>query len=145
MVRETDIDPTGEHHGGMPTWPWKFGPPPTELATRRQLREMGLRRGGQDVAAQLVGGKDGRLVAYLYRVDLALPVRPMTPAKWAALDRAMRARRTCPVCLVTYDWPLQLRKLGSCRPCYEDAQPADPASEPVANAMLAYWDSLAHR
>jgi hypothetical protein len=144
VIREIDLDPTGEHHGGMPTWPWNYGPKPTEgLATRRQLRAMGLRKGGQDVAAQLVRGEDSRLVAYLYRVDLALPVRPMTPAKWASLAKAMAARRTCPICQVTYDWHLQLRKLGSCRPCWQDAQPPEP--EPIANAMTAYWDSLAVR
>ena len=42
--------------------------------------------------------KSGALVAYLYRVDRAKPVRPMTPRKWAALAKAMLARRTCPAC-----------------------------------------------
>lgn len=32
-------------------------------------------------------------LAYLYRIDLALPVRPMTLAKEAALDKAMAARQ----------------------------------------------------
>ncbi|GAB2813704.1 hypothetical protein GCM10027091_52010 [Streptomyces daliensis] len=56
------------------------------------------------------------LVAYLYRIDLAKPVRPMTPAKWAALAKAMRARRVCPQCGrdAGYVIPTQL---GTCVPC----------------------------
>ncbi|MGW3594320.1 RRQRL motif-containing zinc-binding protein [Streptomyces sp. NPDC005167] len=42
--------------------------------------------------------KAGVSVAYLYRVDMAKPVRPMTPGRAAALAKAMRARRTCPKC-----------------------------------------------
>ncbi|MFF8366810.1 RRQRL motif-containing zinc-binding protein [Rhodococcus erythropolis] len=52
--------------------------------------------------------------AYLYRVDLALPMRPMTLAKEAALDRAMAARTTCPKCRRRYHHVLPLRTLGSC-------------------------------
>ncbi|MFD5162822.1 RRQRL motif-containing zinc-binding protein [Streptomyces hawaiiensis] len=84
--------------GAMPVYRWRLAP--DGLATRRQLRAMGLRPGGQDVVAQLERPRRRRepLVAYLYRVDAAKPVRPMTPAKWAALGKANAARRICPSC-----------------------------------------------
>lgn len=102
---------------------------------------MGPRPGGQLPATQILW-RDGARVAYLYRVDLALPVRPMTPARQRALDKAMKARRTCPRCGVTYEWCLQLRKLGSCRPCYDRENPVDEAPEDPGNPMIAYWNSL---
>ncbi|WP_405740468.1 hypothetical protein OG422_05810 [Streptomyces sp. NBC_01525] len=82
----------------LPVYPWRLAP--DGLATRRQLRALGLRPGGQDVAAQLERPRrrGGPLVAYLYRIDRAVPVRPMTLARWAALGRALAARRTCPAC-----------------------------------------------
>jgi hypothetical protein len=126
-VRAYDLDPTGERHGGMATYPWRYGP--KGLATRRQLREMGLRPGGQDVAAQVVCRR-GRRVGFLYRVDQALPVRVMTPGRAAALDRAMAARQTCPVCRHRYSHCLPLKTLGSCAPCADltDAERAQLAS-----------------
>ncbi|MFI9789156.1 RRQRL motif-containing zinc-binding protein, partial [Kitasatospora sp. NPDC051984] len=88
-MRAADLDPTGERHG-LPTWPWRLAGP--GLHTRRQLRELGLRPGGQEPAAQIVCRRGAR-VAYLYRLDLARPVRPMTPGRAAALDRAMAKRQ----------------------------------------------------
>jgi hypothetical protein len=84
--------------GALPVFRWRLAP--DGYATRRQLRARGLRPGGQDVAAQLERPRRrrGPLVAYLYRVEKAKPVRPMTPAKWAALAKANVARRTCPEC-----------------------------------------------
>lgn len=80
---------------------------------------MGLRPGGQDVVGQLERPRRrGRppLVAYLYRIDRAKPVRPMTLAKRRALDAAMRARRTCPDCrrVKAYCIPTSL---GACVDC----------------------------
>ncbi|MBG0854127.1 hypothetical protein I2W78_20320 [Streptomyces spinoverrucosus] len=91
------FDPAGERFG-IPTYPWRYAP--DDLATRRQLRIRGLRPGGQDIAAQILRPRRRRepLTAYLYRVDLARPVRPMTPARWAALAKANAARRRCPEC-----------------------------------------------
>ncbi|MFF0184611.1 RRQRL motif-containing zinc-binding protein [Streptomyces sp. NPDC005244] len=82
----------------VPVYPWRLAP--DGLATVRQLRAQGLRPGGQDVAAQLERPRRrrGPLVAFLYEIDKAKPVRPMTPAKWAALAKANTARRTCPEC-----------------------------------------------
>ena len=75
--------------------------PRTLLATRRQLRRMGLRPGGADPVAVLYFRchRAGKLVyANLYLIASAKPVRPMTPARAAALGKAMAARRTCRQC-----------------------------------------------
>ncbi|MFE3578916.1 RRQRL motif-containing zinc-binding protein [Streptomyces vinaceus] len=117
------FDPTGETYG-IPTYPWRYAP--EGLATRRQLRSTGLRPGGQPVAAQLLRPRHRRepLVAYLYRIDRAKPVRPMTSRKWGALALAMLARRTCPECQTDAGYVLPA-SLGMCVPCaYPDDQRA---------------------
>ncbi|MET9874461.1 RRQRL motif-containing zinc-binding protein [Actinacidiphila glaucinigra] len=115
-------DPSGATWG-IPTFPWRLAP--DGYATRRQLRARGLRPGGQPVAAQLMRQarrrKSGVLVAYLYRVDRAKPVRPMTPGKRAALAAAMTARRTCPSCRSDAGYVIPA-SLGMCVPC---AYPTD--------------------
>lgn len=93
MARAHDYDPHGEHHGGTP------------------------RPGGQPIAAQIICRR-GATVGYLYRVDLALPVRTPTLAQEEALDHAMAARQTCPACRVRYYYCLPLRTLGSCWRCW---------------------------
>ncbi|MFB7580042.1 RRQRL motif-containing zinc-binding protein [Streptomyces hydrogenans] len=100
----------------LPVYRWRLAP--EGLATRRQLRAMGLRPGGQDVAAELERPRRRRdpLVAYLYRIDLARPVRPMTPARWAALAAANAARRICPECGRDAGYRIP-PSLGSCVPC----------------------------
>ncbi|MFB6947749.1 RRQRL motif-containing zinc-binding protein [Streptomyces sp. NPDC060286] len=100
----------------LPVYRWRLAP--DGYATRRQLRALGLRPGGQDVAAQLERPRRrrGPLVAYLYLVDRAKPVRPMTPAKWAALGKAMAARRTCPNCRRDAGYCIP-PSLGMCVPC----------------------------
>ncbi|MET7439957.1 RRQRL motif-containing zinc-binding protein [Streptomyces sp. NPDC005496] len=82
------------------------------------LRLRGLRPGGQPVAAQLERPRRrrGPLVAYLYRIDLAKPVRPMTPARRAALDKANAARRRCPECCRDAGYVIPA-SLGTCVPC----------------------------
>ncbi|WP_405647291.1 RRQRL motif-containing zinc-binding protein [Streptomyces sp. NBC_00019] len=122
-------DPTGARYG-IPTYPWRYAP--DGLATRRQLRAKGLRPGGQPVCAQLMlrhrGRKSGAMVAYLYREDLAKPVRPMTSRKWGALALAMLARRTCPICQVTYSYCMPT-SLGCCVLCaYPDTTSANCGS-----------------
>ncbi len=114
-------DPKGEEYG-IPTFPRRLAP--EGLATRRQLRSMGLRPNGQPVIAQILwfGRRDPltreRIVraAYLYRVDLAAPVRPMTPGRARAVAAMMRARRTCPHCLVTHSYVIPT-SLGCCPGC----------------------------
>ncbi|MFE2024610.1 RRQRL motif-containing zinc-binding protein [Streptomyces hygroscopicus] len=111
------FDPTGTTWG-LPTYPWRLAP--DGLATRRQLRALGLRPGGQPIAAQVMRRsrrrKTGVSVAYLYRLDLAKPVRPMTPARSAALAAAMRARRTCPQCHADAGYCIPT-SLGVCVTC----------------------------
>ena len=72
----------------LPVFRWRLAP--DGYATRRQLRARGLRPGGQQWPPSSNGParRRGPLVAYLYRIDLAKPVRPMTPAQWAALAKA---------------------------------------------------------
>ncbi|MFF5675285.1 RRQRL motif-containing zinc-binding protein [Streptomyces hygroscopicus] len=111
------FDPTGTTWG-LPTYPWHLAP--DGLVTRRQLRALGLRPGGQPIAAQVMRRsrrrKTGVQVAYLYRLDLAKPVRPMTPARSAALAAAMRARRTCPQCSTDAGYCIPT-SLGVCVTC----------------------------
>ncbi|MFF9062512.1 RRQRL motif-containing zinc-binding protein [Streptomyces sp. NPDC014882] len=100
----------------LPVYRWRLAP--DGYATRRQLRSRGLRPGGQPVAAQLERPRRrrGPLVAYLYRIDLAKPVRPMTPARRAALDKANAARRRCPECCRDAGYVIPA-SLGTCVPC----------------------------
>lgn len=95
---------------------WRLAP--DGLATRRQLRAMGLRPGGQEVAAELQRPRRrrGPLVAYLYRIDCAKPVRQMTPGRAAALAKANLARRTCPQCRRDAGYVIPI-SLGACVPC----------------------------
>ncbi|MGW4028492.1 RRQRL motif-containing zinc-binding protein [Streptomyces sp. NPDC004838] len=111
----TCYDPTGQVHG-IPTYPWRYAP--DGYATRRQLRAAGLRPGGQPVAAQIMRGTryGGVRVAYLYRIDRAKPVRPMTSRKWGALALAMLARRTCPACQLDAGYVIPT-SLGTCVTC----------------------------
>ncbi|MFG2194971.1 RRQRL motif-containing zinc-binding protein [Streptomyces sp. NPDC048639] len=117
-------DPSG-HRYGLPTYPWRFAP--AGLATRRQLRARGLRPGGQPIAAQVMRAncrRGGAQVAYLYRIDRAKPVRPMTLRKTVALAKAMTARRTCPTCQRDAGYVIPT-SLGMCVPCaYPEEQRA---------------------
>ncbi|MFE0785122.1 RRQRL motif-containing zinc-binding protein [Streptomyces mutabilis] len=100
----------------VPVYRWRLAP--DGLATRRQLRARGLRPGGQDVAAQVERPRRrrGPLVAYLYSIEQAKPVRPMTLAKWAALAKANAARRTCPACRRDAGYVIPAT-LGTCATC----------------------------
>lgn len=122
MTARRDLyDPDGQRYG-IPTYPFRLAP--DGLATRRQMRARGLRPGGQEVAAQLLWHsrryqprcRCGLRVAYLYRIDLAKPVRPMTQAKWTALAKANAARRTCPECGQDAGYTLPT-SLGMCVAC----------------------------
>ncbi|MCZ4123892.1 RRQRL motif-containing zinc-binding protein [Streptomyces sp. H39-S7] len=102
----------------LSTFPFRLAP--DGLATRRQLRADGLRPGGQDIAAQVMwhSRRYGRRirVAYLYRIERAVPVRPMTPAKWASLALANAARRVCPQCHKDAGYVIA-SSLGMCVTC----------------------------
>lgn len=102
--------------------------PRDKLATRRQLRAMGLRPGGQDPVAVVYfrcRKAAKQVFANLYLIEQAKPVRPMTPARAAALDKAMAARRTCRQCGDTgyAELPKQHRVCEPCR--YRMGLPAD--------------------
>ncbi|MEU6005908.1 RRQRL motif-containing zinc-binding protein [Streptomyces sp. NPDC047453] len=108
----------------LPVYRWRLAP--DGYATRRQLRALGLRPGGQGVAAELQRPRRrrGPLVAYLYRIDRAKPVRPMTPTRWAALAKANAARRVCPKCRRDAGYVVPA-SLGMCAPCaYPEKQRA---------------------
>ncbi|WP_323187118.1 RRQRL motif-containing zinc-binding protein [Streptomyces sp. NBC_00365] len=112
---------------------YDWGTAPEGLATRRQLRALGLRPAGQEpivLRCRPCGYWPGRVCTrptYLYRIDRAKPVRPMTLAQERALDRAMEARTRCPKCRRRYHHCLPLRTLGSYLECH-DGTPADPTS-----------------
>ncbi|PWI43191.1 RRQRL motif-containing zinc-binding protein [Streptomyces sp. ICBB 8177] len=109
-------DPAGTRYG-LPTYSYRLAP--DSYATRRQLRARGLRPAGQPIAAQLMWTSRrtrGMRVAYLYRIDLARPVRPMTPGRTAALAAANRARRTCPICGRDAGYVIPT-SLGTCVAC----------------------------
>ncbi|MEU9418414.1 RRQRL motif-containing zinc-binding protein [Streptomyces sp. NPDC048272] len=120
-----DVDPNDPADGSLPVHRWRQAG--SGLATRRQLRAMGLRPGGQEPVAR-IECRRGKRFAWLYRIDRALPKLPMTLAKEAALDKAMEARQRCPgPCGRRYFHCLPLRTLGSCLECY-DGTPAAPGS-----------------
>ncbi|GGQ44095.1 RRQRL motif-containing zinc-binding protein [Couchioplanes azureus] len=113
-VRAAFFDPDGARYG-LPTFWWQGAP--AGYATRRQLRARGLCPGRQPIAAQILWrGVGGIRAAYLYRLDRARPKRTASPAVLAALDKALRARRTCPTCrrLRPYYIP---RSTGECLIC----------------------------
>jgi hypothetical protein len=117
----------------LPVYRWRLAP--DGYATYRQLRALGLRPGGQGVAAQVERPRRrrGPLVAYLYRIDRAKPVRAMTPAKWAALAKANAARRACPECRRDAGYVIP-SSLGMCTTC------AFPDNAPEG----ASWNSSPH-
>ncbi|WP_033345603.1 RRQRL motif-containing zinc-binding protein [Catenuloplanes japonicus] len=116
-VRAVFHDPEGERHGGLPTWWWRGAP--DGYATRRQLRARGLRPGGQPIAGQVKwSGVGGVRTAYLYRIDLALPKRPASPAQLRAVAGALAARRVCRRCRVLRPYYIP-RSLGECLTCHE--------------------------
>ncbi len=105
-------DPSGDRYG-IPTYPYRWAP--EGLLTRRQLRALGLRPGGQNVAAQILW-RGGQRVAYLYRQDAAKPKRPATSAQLAAIARALRARRICETCGTEKPYYIR-RSIGECNDC----------------------------
>lgn len=113
-IRAAYWDPNGDRYG-IPTWWWRGAP--AGYATRRQLRDAGLRPGGQPVAAQVLWrGVGGTRVAYLYRLDLAKPKRTATPAQLRAVQAALTARRTCPSCGTVRPYYIP-HSLGECLAC----------------------------
>jgi hypothetical protein len=111
-------DPDGIRHG-MPTFPYRWAP--TNLATLRQLRAAGLRPGGQPITAQILWRR-GKRVAYLYDITLAKAKRQATPAQRVAIDKALRARRTCSTCQQVKPYYIP-RRYGECLDCAPGGTP----------------------
>jgi hypothetical protein len=111
-------DPDGTRHG-MPTFPYRWAP--TNLATLRQLRAAGLRPGGQPITAQILWRK-GKRVAYLYDITQAKAKRQATPAQRVAIDKALRARRTCSTCEQVKPYYIP-RRFGECLDCAPGGTP----------------------
>lgn len=110
--------------GTFPLYRYRWAP--DGLATRRQLRALGLRPGGQAPVGRIVW-RAGRRFADLYEISRAAPVRPMTAARWAALAKAMTARRTCPACGRDVGYCLP-RRWGVCLDCHDAAEAAHESS-----------------
>jgi hypothetical protein len=105
-----------------PTYPW--GTAPRHLATRAQLRGMGLRPGRQGVQALVVwqsrrGGRPragGLRYAELFDIGCARPRIAMTTARATALAAALAARKTCKACGIDRGY-VPSRRLGQCNDC----------------------------
>lgn len=85
----------GRVRNGLPEF--GFGLAPAGLSTRRQLRERGLCRGGQEPFARLVWQRERRF-AWLYVDDRAKPKRTPSDAQRDAVDKALAARKVCAEC-----------------------------------------------
>jgi hypothetical protein len=120
---------------GLPLLSWGIAPR-TTLATYRQLRTKGLRPGGADPVAVLYfhSRKGMRMVfANLYLISTAVPVRPMTPAKWVAIAAARLARCTCPTCppgqrVKPYCLPTSVGRCWECQQAAESTPVTDTAN-----------------
>ncbi|MDX3637019.1 MULTISPECIES: RRQRL motif-containing zinc-binding protein [Streptomyces] len=107
---------------------------PEGLATRRQLRDMGLSPGDNDGPVAILRCKwcsyrphlscNHPTRGFLLRIDLAKPKRIPTLAQERALDQAMAARSTCPRCRRRYYFCLPLRTQGVCDPCDKGYEPS---------------------
>lgn len=115
---------------GLPALTWGRADR-SELATVRQLRDLGLRPAGAEPVAVLVFGHrapDGPRPAIeyasLYRISEAAPKRTATEAQRAAIDKALTARRTCRDYGVEQDYYLPTSE-RRCWPCAEAAEARD--------------------
>ncbi|WP_105973638.1 RRQRL motif-containing zinc-binding protein [Streptomyces geranii] len=122
------------------------GAVPEGLATRRQLRDMGLSPGSNRGTVAIVRCKwcsyrpwlscNHPTRGFLLRVDLAKPKRIPTLAQEWALDRAMAARQTCGECGRRF-YSCLSKKLGCCLQCH-DGTPADPTSYAAPTSSPAH-------
>jgi hypothetical protein len=128
-------DPTGEDHNGMPTFTWDMAPRDV-YATRRQLAAMGLRKGGQDVAAEIHCYIKGKFrVVYLYRIDLAKPQFAKTPAKLAAVQTAAKSRYKCDgPCRRRWPEMEYIPRFGICNDCRDSQYAPTPATRELEAA-----------
>ncbi|MDX2971097.1 RRQRL motif-containing zinc-binding protein [Kribbella solani] len=85
----------GRVRNGLPEF--RFGQAPASLSTRRQLRERGMSRGGQEPFARLTWKRDRRF-AWLYVDDKAKAKRTPSDKQLAAINKALAARKVCAEC-----------------------------------------------
>ncbi|TCO43595.1 hypothetical protein EV646_112172 [Kribbella antiqua] len=85
----------GRVRNGLPEF--SFGQAPAGLSTRRQLRERGLSRGGQEPFARLTWKRDRRF-AWLYVDERARAKRTPSDKQLAAINKALAARKVCAEC-----------------------------------------------
>jgi hypothetical protein len=104
-----------------PVYPW--GSAPDRLATRAQLKKLGLRPGRQGVQALVMwygrGGRptiDGCRYAEMYDVTIARPRIAVSARRARSLQNALAARMTCPRCGVNRGY-VPSRRLGVCNVC----------------------------
>ncbi|WP_327640023.1 hypothetical protein OHB24_17105 [Kribbella sp. NBC_00482] len=86
---------SGRVRNGLPEF--RFGQAPAGLSTRRQLRERGLSRGGQEPFARLTWKREQRF-AWLYVDDKAKAKRTPSDKQLAAVNKALAARKVCAEC-----------------------------------------------
>jgi hypothetical protein len=122
MAAVAFLDPSGVRYG-LPTFPYRMAP--DHLATRVQLRAMGLRPTGGP-AAQLMwrsrraAAPGGVRTALLYALADTVARTPASPARLAQLARARAARRVCPTCGADAGYVIP-RSLGECLDCHDVA------------------------
>lgn len=85
----------GRVRDGLPEF--RFGQAPSGLSTRRQLRERGLSRGGQEPFARLTWKRERRF-AWLYVDERARSKRTPSDKQLAAVGKALAARKVCAEC-----------------------------------------------
>jgi hypothetical protein len=85
----------GRVRDGLPEF--GFGQAPSGLSTRRQLRERGLSRGGQEPFARLTWKRERRF-AWLYVDERARAKRTPSDKQLAAVGKALAARKVCAEC-----------------------------------------------
>jgi hypothetical protein len=119
-IRAKYWDPDGEVYG-IPTYWWKGAP--EGLATRRQLRELGLCPGGHEPVAQVLWMRRRKdAVAYLYSVAVAKPKRVPTAGQLSAVGKALAARRICRSCGQDAGYCIPT-SLGECVDCHYAGSP----------------------
>ncbi|WP_199238083.1 RRQRL motif-containing zinc-binding protein [Kribbella steppae] len=125
----------GRVRDGVPEF--GFGMAPPGLSTRRQLRDRGLCRGGQEPFARLVWKRDRRF-AWLYVDAHAKPKRTATDAQLTAVGKALAARKLCAECGPVDHFVRTTDQL--CGDCHE-AGVTPPGDEAATWRVLHEWQS----
>lgn len=114
-------DPGGDRFG-IPTFPYRLAP--DHLATRAQLRALGLRPTADPVAQLAWRGHPARRsgagyrTAALYHLAHTQLADPPSPGRLAQLAAARARRRLCPACHTLAGYVIPAR-YGHCLTCEE--------------------------